>query len=70
MPQQSKYSDEVFAGIMQDVIVALEKHEANTDLSLMVLGNLAANIFSNQVAKQDRAAMVDKFCEILKRSAA
>jgi uncharacterized protein YejL (UPF0352 family) len=68
MPQQSKYSDESFENLMQDVIFALEKHDAGTDLSLMVLGNVVTNIFANQVAPQNRAAMIDKFCEILKRS--
>jgi len=69
MPQQSKYSNEVFESAMHDVLIALEKHNANRDFSLMVLGNIITNIFANQVAEQDRQQMVDKFCDILTRSA-
>nr|WP_297349081.1 DUF1414 domain-containing protein [uncultured Glaciecola sp.] len=68
MPQQSRYSDKEFEAAMQDVFIALEKNNANRDLSLMVLGNVLSNIFTQQVAPQKREAMVEQFCNVLKRA--
>ena len=68
MPQMSRYSDETVENLMEELCVALEKNKASTDLSLMVLGNLVSNIFINNVAAGDREQMLEKFCEILKRS--
>ncbi|MFT4731539.1 MAG: hypothetical protein ACI89W_000549 [Gammaproteobacteria bacterium] len=68
MPQQSRYSDKEFEAAMQDVFVALEQNNANRDLSLMVLGNVLSNIFTQQVAPQKREAMVEQFCNVLKRA--
>jgi hypothetical protein len=68
MPQQSRYSDKEFEAAMQDVFVALEQNNANRDLSLMVLGNVLSNIFTQQVAPQKREAMVEQFCNVLKKA--
>ncbi|MFT7259551.1 MAG: hypothetical protein ACI9MS_001413 [Glaciecola sp.] len=68
MPQQSRYSDKEFEAAMQDVFVALEQNNANRDLSLMVLGNVLSNIFTQQVAPQKREVMVEQFCNVLKRA--
>ena len=68
MPIQSKYSNQEFEALMQDVFEALQKHDADRDLSIMVLGNVLSNIFSNQVNVNDRASMVDNFCQVLKKS--
>jgi uncharacterized protein YejL (UPF0352 family) len=68
MPQQSRYSDKEFEAAMQDVFIALEKNNANRDLSLMVLGNVLSNIFTQQVAPQKREAMVEQFCNVLIRA--
>jgi hypothetical protein len=68
MPQQSRYSDKEFEAAMQDVFVALEQNNANRDLSLMVLGNVLSNIFTQQVVKEKRDAMVAQFCDVLKRA--
>lgn len=68
MPQQSRYSDKEFEAAMQDVFVALEQNNANRDLSLMVLGNVLSNIFTQQVVKGKRDAMVAQFCDVLKRA--
>ncbi len=68
MPQQSRYSDKEFEAAMQDILVALEQNNANRDLSLMVLGNVLSNIFTQQVAPQKREAMVEQFCNVLKRA--
>jgi len=68
MPQQSRYSDKEFEAAMQDVFIALEQNNANRDMSLMVLGNVLSNIFTQQVAPQKRDAMVEQFCNVLKRA--
>ncbi|MFW8589482.1 DUF1414 domain-containing protein [Glaciecola sp. 2405UD65-10] len=68
MPIQSRYSNEEFEAVMQDVFVALEQNQSNRDLSIMVLGNVLANIFNNQVNKDKRQDMVEQFCNALKKS--
>jgi uncharacterized protein YejL (UPF0352 family) len=68
MPQQSRYSNKEFEAAMQDVFSALEKNKANRDLSLMVLGNVLSNIFTQEVAPAKQEAMVDQFCDVLKRA--
>ncbi|MDF2177693.1 DUF1414 domain-containing protein [Aliiglaciecola sp. CAU 1673] len=68
MPQKSKYSDAQFDALTQDLIAALEKHQAGRDLSLMVLGNLLTNVFNHQVADKDRVAMAEQFSQILLKS--
>ncbi|MBF7072711.1 DUF1414 domain-containing protein [Glaciecola sp. MH2013] len=69
MPQQSRYSNAEFETAMQDVFVALERNNANRDLSLMVLGNVLSNIFTQQVSPEHRDAMVEQFCGVLKKAA-
>ncbi|MGB3725000.1 MAG: DUF1414 domain-containing protein [Glaciecola sp.] len=70
MPIQSRYSNEEFEAVMQDVFVALEQNQSNRDLSIMVLGNVLANIFNNQINAKDRGDMVEQFCNALKKSTA
>ena len=68
MPQQSKYSDQQFDALMHDVIVAIEKNNADRDLSLMVLGNVISSIFEQQVAPAHRAQMAEQFTQVLLKS--
>ena len=68
MPQQSRYSNKEFEAAMQDVFNALQENNANRDLSLMVLGNVLSNIFTQHVAEENRDAMVEQFCDVLKRA--
>jgi uncharacterized protein YejL (UPF0352 family) len=68
MPIQSRYSNDEFEAVMQDVFVALEQNKSNRDLSIMVLGNVLATIFNNQVATENRQDMVNQFCNALKKS--
>lgn len=37
MPQQSRYSNAEFEALMNEIILTLEKNQADRDLSLMVL---------------------------------
>ncbi|GLR70345.1 DUF1414 domain-containing protein [Agaribacter marinus] len=69
MPIQSRYTNEEFERLMQEVFITLERNEADRDLSLMALGNVIATIFTQQVNENDRDAMVEKFCQVLKKSA-
>ncbi|MDT0581666.1 MULTISPECIES: DUF1414 domain-containing protein [Alteromonadaceae] len=68
MPQQSRYSNQEFEAAMQDIFDSLEKNNANRDLSLMVLGNVVSNIFVQQVPEGNREAMLNQFCDVLKRA--
>lgn len=68
MPQQSKYSDNQFEAVMHDILLALEKHQADRDLSLMVLGNVITNIFQHQVNGTQREKMAEQFTQVLKKS--
>ncbi len=68
MPQQSKYSDAQFEALMNDIIFALEKNQADRDLSLMALGNVITNIFSHQVNQSQREKMAQQFTQVLLKS--
>ena len=67
MPIVSKYNNEQFDALMNDLITALEKHKAPVDLSLMVLGNLTTNII-NGMAPAQRQAITEKFVQALTAS--
>lgn len=68
MPQQSKYSDSQFEALMNDIVFALEKNQANRDLSLMALGNVITNIFLHQVNESQRKKMAAQFTQVLLKS--
>ena len=68
MPQTSKYTDEQFEALTNDIIVSLEKHNASRDLSLMVLGNLVTQIFEHQFSDEARQQAVETFTNVLKKS--
>ncbi|MGY3942533.1 YejL family protein [Aeromonas tecta] len=67
MPIVSKYTNQQFDDLMNDLITVLEKHKAPVDLSLMVLGNLSTNIINNMAPAQ-RQAIADKFIQALTSS--
>ncbi|MEB8288166.1 DUF1414 domain-containing protein [Aeromonas veronii] len=67
MPIVSKYNNEQFDALMNDLITALEKYKAPVDLSLMVLGNLTTNII-NGMAPAQRQAITEKFVQALTAS--
>ena len=68
MPQQSRYTNDQFEALMNDVILTLEKNEADRDLSLMVLGNVITHILNTHVAPENRETMADQFANVLKKS--
>ncbi|AXT40377.1 DUF1414 domain-containing protein [Alteromonas sp. BL110] len=68
MPQHSRYSNDEFETLMNNVILTLEEGGANRDLSLMVLGNVITHILNTQVAPENREAMAAQFADVLKKS--
>lgn len=65
MPQQSKYSNEQFEALFNDILVALEKHKPSPDLAMMVLGNSLTHVLETQVKQEIRTEMAEKFCQVL-----
>lgn len=68
MPQQSRYKDTDFEALMNQIILTLEKNQADRDLSLMVLGNVITHIFHTQVPAEKREAMAEQYANVLKKS--
>ena len=68
MPINSRYSTQKFDALSQDILLAIETHQADRDLSLMVLGNVLSNIFHQQTSPENRQQMVSQFCDILTKS--
>lgn len=64
MPIISKYQDQKVEQILGDVIDVIEKHKITTDLSLMIMGNIATNIINNMPQSQ-RKMMAEKFAQAL-----
>ncbi|RXJ73605.1 hypothetical protein CS022_08925 [Veronia nyctiphanis] len=64
MPVTSKYQDKNVEQILTDVVNVLESHKTSTDLSLMVVGNIATNLINNIPAPQ-RKVIAEKFAQAL-----
>lgn len=69
MAIQSKYKNEQLESLMQDLYIALEKHKAPADLSLMALGNLVTNILHNSAKDEiQRERLAEAFTSTLKNA--
>ncbi|SIN77605.1 hypothetical protein SAMN05444724_0375 [Salinivibrio sp. ES.052] len=68
MPVTSKYDDKQVERIISDVVNVLEQHGTSTDLSLMVIGNVATNILNHNIPAAQRQAFADKFAQALMAS--
>ncbi|HEY3591343.1 MAG TPA: YejL family protein [Buttiauxella sp.] len=68
MPQISRYSDERVEELLSELANVLEKHQAPTDLSLMVLGNMVTNLINTSVASAQRRSLARSFAEALQAS--
>ncbi|WP_054676242.1 YejL family protein [Parasalinivibrio latis] len=68
MPVTSKYSDQQFEQILTDMVEVLEKHHTSTDLSLMIVGNLATNIINSDIPAPQRKEIAEKFAQALVKS--
>lgn len=69
MAIQSKYKNEQLDALLNDLFIALEKHKAPADLSLMALGNMVTHILQ-QSAKDEtqRERLADAFATTLKNA--
>lgn len=65
MPIISKYSNEQIEQILNEVSDVLDKHDANSELSLMIVGNIATNILNQNVPISQRKIIADKFAQAL-----
>lgn len=68
MPQSSRYSDDRVEQLLAEMVQVLEKDQAPTDLSLMVLGNMVTNLINTSVAPALRQTLANSFAEALKSS--
>lgn len=68
MAIQSKYQDKQIDAILNDMIAVLEKHQAPLDLSLIVLGNMATNLLTGSLGKQQQKVLAQAFSEALLNS--
>ncbi len=68
MAKQSKFKDSEVNAILADMVAVLEKHQAPTDLSLIVLGNMTTHLLTTQVGKQQGQALAQAFAEALLKS--
>lgn len=68
MPQTSRFDNQQIETIMDELLAVLEKHRANKDLSLVVLGNLLSHLFNTHIPKNQRDALVDTFANVLRKS--
>lgn len=68
MPIQSKYSAKQIDDVMLDLIGCLEKHQADTQLSMMALGNVLSNVLSQHEDQQVRTALAEEFSRVLLKS--
>lgn len=68
MPIQSKYTAKQIDEIMLDIIGCLEKHQADTQLSMMALGNVLSNVLSQHQDKKVKVALAEEFSRVLLKS--
>ncbi|MCA2018765.1 YejL family protein [Vibrio tritonius] len=68
MPITSKYSDEKVETILTEIAAVLDKHEASSELTLMIAGNIATNVLNQNVAAGQRKAIAEKFAQALMSS--
>lgn len=68
MPQTSRYNDEEIEIMLAELAAVLEKHQAPTDLSLMVLGNMITHLLNTRVSSAQRVTLARSFAEALQAS--
>ncbi|QLE85859.1 MULTISPECIES: YejL family protein [Shewanella] len=68
MAIQSKYSNTQVETIIAELLAVLAKHDAPTDLSLMVLGNCVTDLLERKVPAEARQAVAEQFAKALAQS--
>ncbi|EKO3563691.1 MULTISPECIES: YejL family protein [Vibrio] len=65
MPITSKYSNEQVETILTEIAAVLDKHNASSELTLMIAGNIATNVLNQNVALAQRKVIAEKFAQAL-----
>ncbi|GIU43781.1 YejL family protein [Shewanella colwelliana] len=68
MAIQSKYSNTQVESIIAEMLAVLAKHQAPTDLSLMVLGNCVTDLLTRKVPQEAREQVAEQFAKALTQS--
>jgi uncharacterized protein YejL (UPF0352 family) len=68
MPQNSRYDNNDIETMMNEILLVLEKRDANLDLSLMVLGNVISHILNSNVPAAQREQLAQTFSSILQKT--
>jgi uncharacterized protein YejL (UPF0352 family) len=68
MAIQSKYTNTQVEALISELLAVLGKHQAPTDLSLMVLGNCVTHLLEKKVPTESRAAVAEQFAKALVKS--
>ena len=68
MAIQSKYSNAQVESIIAEMLAVLAKHQAPTDLSLMVLGNCVTDLLTRKVPQEAREQVAEQFAKALTQS--
>lgn len=65
MPITSKYSNEHVETILTEIAAVLDKHNASSELTLMIAGNIATNVLNQNVPTAQRKLLAEKFAQAL-----
>ncbi|QYK00219.1 YejL family protein [Shewanella psychrotolerans] len=68
MAIQSKYSNTQVESIIAELLAVLDKHQAPTDLGLMVLGNCVTDLLIRKVPEEARTQVAEQFAKALTQS--
>lgn len=68
MAIQSKYSNTQVESIIAELLAVLDKHQAPTDLGLMVLGNCVTDLLVRKVPEEARTQVAEQFAKALTQS--
>jgi len=70
MPIQSKYSNAQIENVVNLLLETLRQQQANTELSLMCLGNTISHIIQTHVPKDRQQEVAKSFAQVLVDSVA
>ncbi len=65
MPITSKYSNEQVETILTEIAAVLDNHNASSELTLMIAGNIATNVLNQNVPTAQRKLLAEKFAQAL-----
>ena len=68
MAIQSKYSNIQVESLIAEISAVMDKHQAPTDLRLMVLGNCVTDLLSRKVPQEARGKVAEQFSKALVQS--